>query len=147
MHVTEGVANFWCADGYEHEDSCATKQKRSWGKMRILTCKLAFAMRESLRSPQACEEQLVLIACLNEGNEMNAEGTPKGFEKAKHLVAAIAWVLMFLYANYLVAGEYFSSKPITPFHVLVPIVLLLVSIRAIKRYVQRYVRDDRTQRP
>lgn len=78
---------------------------------------------------------------------MNAEGTPSRLEKAKHLVAAIAWALMFLYANYLVAGEYFNSRPITPFHVIVPIVLLLVSIRAIKRYVQRYVKDDRNQSP
>ncbi|MCH6485351.1 hypothetical protein MMG85_17500 [Pseudoxanthomonas sp. LH2527] len=53
---------------------------------------------------------------------------------AKHLIAAIAWSCLFLYSIYLLMGATAGSRPLNIIHILVPLPLLLVSIRAARRY-------------
>jgi hypothetical protein len=71
---------------------------------------------------------------------MNAKGIVQGLDRLKHLVAAVAWTAMLAYSIYFVVTAYLAAKPFTPFHVLVPFVLFLVCIRAVKRYLQLYGR-------
>lgn len=58
-------------------------------------------------------------------------------EQTKRLVAALAWTALFLYSAYLLLHKLFRSESYTVIHIVVPFALLLVSIRAIRRYLIR----------
>jgi len=55
---------------------------------------------------------------------------------AKHLIAAITWSCLFLYSIYLLVDATAGSRPLNIIHILVPLPLLLVSIRAVRRYLR-----------
>ena len=53
----------------------------------------------------------------------------------KHLIAAIAWICFFVFSAYVLIEKMVNSKPYLIFHFIVPFSLLLVSIRATRRYL------------
>ena len=56
------------------------------------------------------------------------------FALTKHFITAIGWVALFCYSTYLLLEKMLSSKPYTIVHLIAPLVLVLVSVRAIRRY-------------
>ena len=56
-------------------------------------------------------------------------------QQTQRLVAALGWSGLFLYSAYLLSDRLLSSESYTVIHVVVPFALLLVSIRAIRRYL------------
>lgn len=55
---------------------------------------------------------------------------------SKALVTAIGWCCLLGYAIYLIAAAWWHSRPLNILQVIVVPVLLLVVIRAIRRYLQ-----------
>lgn len=55
---------------------------------------------------------------------------------SKALVTAIGWCCLLGYAAYLIADAWWDSRPLNIFQVIAVPVLLLVVIRAIRRYLQ-----------
>jgi len=55
---------------------------------------------------------------------------------SKALVTAIGWCCLLGYAIYLIADAWWDSRPLNILHVIAVPVLLLVVIRAIRRYLQ-----------
>ncbi|WP_448135331.1 hypothetical protein [Stenotrophomonas rhizophila] len=55
---------------------------------------------------------------------------------SKALVTAIGWCCLLVYAIYLIAAAWWDSRPLNILQVILVPVLLLVVIRAIRRYRQ-----------
>ncbi|MGE8208883.1 MAG: hypothetical protein ACN6RH_05145 [Stenotrophomonas rhizophila] len=55
---------------------------------------------------------------------------------SKALVTAIGWCCLLAYAIYLIAAAWWDSRPLNILQVILVPVLLLVVIRAIRRYLQ-----------
>lgn len=62
--------------------------------------------------------------------------TPRTLTHAKHLITAVAWTCLLLYSIYLLLDGISGSRTLNILHLVMPIPLLLVSIRAIRRYMQ-----------
>jgi hypothetical protein len=67
---------------------------------------------------------------------LNLDTTPRTLTHAKHLITAVAWTCLLLYSIYLLLDGIFGSRTPNILHLVMPIPLLLVSIRAIRRYMQ-----------
>jgi len=53
-----------------------------------------------------------------------------------HLIAATGWACLFLYSAFILADRILHAGPYTIIHVIVSFALLLVSIRAWRRYLK-----------
>lgn len=63
---------------------------------------------------------------------MSAERS-SGFRRATNLIAAVGWPALFSYSLYVLLDKIFSSSEYTVFHLIAPLVLALVSVKAIRR--------------
>jgi hypothetical protein len=54
---------------------------------------------------------------------------------AKHLINAIGWTVAFIFAVYILVNRLVTDKPYTILHLIAPVLLLLVSIIAIRRFL------------
>ena len=54
---------------------------------------------------------------------------------ARHLIAAIGWIVACVFSIYILADRVITDKPYTIFHVVVPFALLLASASASRRYL------------
>jgi hypothetical protein len=53
----------------------------------------------------------------------------------RHLAAAIGWMLLLLYSIYLSFDAIAGARPLSVIHVVIPLALLLVAIRACRRFL------------
>ena len=53
----------------------------------------------------------------------------------QHLATAIGWLSLFMYSVYVLVEKLVGPEQANPFHVIAPVALLLVSIRAWRRYL------------
>jgi hypothetical protein len=67
---------------------------------------------------------------------LDPDSAHRKLNHAKHLIAAVAWICLLLYSIYLLVDAISGSRPLNIVHVLIPLPLLLVSIRASRRYLK-----------
>jgi len=67
---------------------------------------------------------------------MDLQASQRTLNHAKHLITAVAWTCLLLYSIYLLLDGILGSRTLNILHVVMPVPLLLVSIRAIRRYMQ-----------
>lgn len=56
-------------------------------------------------------------------------------KSAQHLATAVGWLSLFLYSVYVLIEKLVTPEQANPFHLVAPVALLLVSIRAWRRYL------------
>ena len=54
---------------------------------------------------------------------------------AQHLATAIGWLSLFMYSVYVLVEKLVAPEQANPFHLIAPVALLLVSVRAWRRYL------------
>lgn len=62
-------------------------------------------------------------------------GESPAIRSVTNLVAAVGWLCLFLYSTYILLEKILTKNEYTVLHVIAPIALMLVTIKAFRRYV------------
>ena len=66
---------------------------------------------------------------------MDIHDTRARLKPLQHLLTALGWLGLLLYSVYLLLDGFSGGRELSILHLLIPVVLLLVTIRAARRYL------------